>query len=196
MSEEGVGSLVSLLFSNIVRTGVKVMTMIVFVNEMLLMMAGDVERNPGPGKRHDGAEYIVMIVILKPSLVTFFVYLFADTLSLDNDLGTLQSELHEARDKWYNLGVQLKVPVSDLKAIQAKFKYSNDPGDCLREMLTRWLSITINPPPTWQRVVDALCSAPVDRPLIAEQIRNKYCSERSASRTFREFLEDNPGPGE
>ena len=24
--------------------------MIVFVNQMLLMMAGDVERNPGPGK--------------------------------------------------------------------------------------------------------------------------------------------------
>ena len=49
VSEEGVGSLVSLLFSNIVRTGVKVMAMIVFVNQMLLMMAGDVERNPGPG---------------------------------------------------------------------------------------------------------------------------------------------------
>ena len=49
MSEEGVGSLVSLLFSNIVRTGVKVVTMMVFVNQMLLMMAGDVERNPGPG---------------------------------------------------------------------------------------------------------------------------------------------------
>ena len=50
VSEEGLDSLMSLLFSNIVRTGVKVVTMIVFVNQMLLMMAGDVERNPGPGK--------------------------------------------------------------------------------------------------------------------------------------------------
>ena len=50
MSEEGIGLLVSLLFSNIVRTGLKVVTTIVFVNRMLLMMAGDVERNPGPGK--------------------------------------------------------------------------------------------------------------------------------------------------
>ena len=48
VSEKG---LVSLLFSNIVRTGVKVVTMIVFVNQMLLMMAGDVERNPGPGEQ-------------------------------------------------------------------------------------------------------------------------------------------------
>ena len=118
------------------------------------------------------------MIVMKPSLVTFFVYLFADTLSLDNDLGTLQSELHEARDKWYNLGVQLKVPVSDLRAIQTKFKYSNDPEDCLREMLTRWLSITIIPPPTWQTVMDALCSAPVDRPLIAEHIRKMYCNRK------------------
>ena len=128
------------------------------------------------------------MIVMKPSLVTFFVYLFADTLSLDNDLGTLQSELHEARDKWYNLGVQLKVPVSDLRAIQTKFKYSNDPEDCLREMLTRWLSITIIPPPTWQTVMDALCSTPVDRPLIAELIRNKYCSQKSERDSFRKFL--------
>ena len=30
----------------------RVVTMIVFVNQMLLMRAGDVERNPGPGKGH------------------------------------------------------------------------------------------------------------------------------------------------
>ena len=41
VSEEGLDSLMSLLFSNIVRTGVKVVTMIVFVNQMLLIMAGD-----------------------------------------------------------------------------------------------------------------------------------------------------------
>ena len=50
VSEERLDSLMSLLLSNIVMTGVKVVTMIVFVNQMLLMMAGDVERNPGPGK--------------------------------------------------------------------------------------------------------------------------------------------------
>ena len=50
VSEETLVLLFFLLFSNIVRTCVKVVTMIVFVNQMLLMMAGDVERNPGPGK--------------------------------------------------------------------------------------------------------------------------------------------------
>ena len=43
------GPLVSLLFSNRVRPVLRVVTMTVFVNEMLLMIAGDVERNPGPG---------------------------------------------------------------------------------------------------------------------------------------------------
>ena len=47
---EGVASLMSLLFSVNWRSGVRVVTMIVFVNQMLLMRAGDVERNPGPGK--------------------------------------------------------------------------------------------------------------------------------------------------
>ena len=47
---EGVASLMSLLFSNSVRTGLRVVTMIVFVNQMLLMRAGDVECNPGPSK--------------------------------------------------------------------------------------------------------------------------------------------------
>ena len=31
-------------------TDQRVVTMIVFVNQMLLMRAGDVERNPGPGE--------------------------------------------------------------------------------------------------------------------------------------------------
>ena len=41
---------ISLLFSTSMRTGLRVVTMIVFVNQMLLMRAGDVERNPGPGR--------------------------------------------------------------------------------------------------------------------------------------------------
>ena len=48
---EGVGSLMSLLFSNRKRPGLSEVTMIVFVNQMLLMIAGDVEPNPGPGRQ-------------------------------------------------------------------------------------------------------------------------------------------------
>ena len=47
---KGLASLV--LFAS-VRKGLKIMNVIVFVNQMLLMRAGDVERNPGPGERDE-----------------------------------------------------------------------------------------------------------------------------------------------
>ena len=56
------GPLVSLLFSNRVRPVLRVVTMTVFVNEMLLMIAGDVERNPGPGKEY-GAYYFIHYIV-------------------------------------------------------------------------------------------------------------------------------------
>ena len=36
-----------------VRKWLRIVNMIVFVNQMLLMRAGDVERNPGPGERDE-----------------------------------------------------------------------------------------------------------------------------------------------
>ena len=96
------------------------------------------------------------------------------------------NELHEVRDKWYNLGVQLNMKTSDLNAIQ--IQYMNNLDNCLLHMLSFWLDKTESSPPSWQRVVDALCCAPVNRPLIAEQIRNRYCSKRSETDSCRKFL--------
>ena len=50
MCNRKMASLIYLLFSTNWRSSVRVVTMIVFVNQMLLLRAGDVERNPGPGK--------------------------------------------------------------------------------------------------------------------------------------------------
>ena len=57
---EGVASLMYLLFSNSIRIDLRAVSMMVFVNEMLLMRAGDVERNPGPGE----GEWGVCIYVL------------------------------------------------------------------------------------------------------------------------------------
>ena len=96
------------------------------------------------------------------------------------------NELHEVRDKWYSLGVQLNMKTSDLDAIQ--IQYMNNPDNCLLHMLSSWLDKAESSPPSWQRVVDALCCAPINRPLIAEQIRNKYCRQRSETDSCRKFL--------
>ena len=57
---EGVGSLNSLLFSNRKMPGLSEVTMIMFVNQMLLMIAGDVEPNPGPGKNFNPADLLCL----------------------------------------------------------------------------------------------------------------------------------------
>ena len=159
---EGVVSLMSLLFSTSVRTGLRVVTMIVFVNQMLLMRAGDVERNPGPGKCD--------IPYMNSTMSCLFL---TDVLTLD-DLGMLVNELHEERDVWFSLGVQLKVPVSELRAIRTQ--HSN-PADCLIEMLTSWLTTITASPPTWQSVVDVLNCASIRRHHTAEKIMKKYCTQ-------------------
>ena len=105
-------------------------------------------------------------------------FLCSDTLSTD-DLATLQNALFEVRDKWYHLGVQLKVPIPDLKAIRTQ--YLNNPDDCLLEMLSSWLSNTI-PSPTWQTVVDALCCAAIGRQQVADNIRRQYLNEDTGVR--------------
>ena len=37
------------------RTALRLGVMMIFINQMLLMMAGDVERNPGPGEGGGGS---------------------------------------------------------------------------------------------------------------------------------------------
>ena len=83
------------------------------------------------------------------------------------------NELQEVRDVWFSVGVQLKVPLADLRSIRADFRDKS--SDCLLEMLSAWLSRTEPSPPSWQRVVDALSSPAVDRLDVAERIRKSYC---------------------
>ena len=93
-----------------------------------------------------------------------------DVLSTD-DIATLVNELHKDRDIWFALGVQLKVPLHDLRAIRIQYR---NPADCLLEMLFLWLT---RPTPTWQSVVDALTTAAVDRHDTAEHIERIHCSQ-------------------
>ena len=96
----------------------------------------------------------------------------ADTLT-ESNLKALSNELNEVRDMWFSLGVQLEVPLGDLRAIRTQF---SNPADCLIEMLSYWLTMTA-PPPTWQRVVDALNSPSIAKPNIADKIRGTYCTD-------------------
>ena len=91
---------------------------------------------------------------------------------MDLDLSTVRNEIHDARTKWYDIGIELKLDVSTLKAIESKY---SDPKDCLREVITEWLK-AVHPKPTWRSLVDALRRKVVDESHLAAAIEGKYCS--------------------
>ena len=91
-----------------------------------------------------------------------------------DDLRVLMKELNDVRADWYNIGVQLGVSVGTLKAI--KSQCLNEPFDCLRETLTKWLKTSLSPP-TWTNVVDAL--SVVGEARLAAELEHKYCQNTS-----------------
>ena len=90
---------------------------------------------------------------------------------MDLDLSTVRKEIHDAQNKWYDIGIELKVDTSTLKAIE--FMYSNA-KDCLREVISEWLK-AVSPKPTWRSLVDALRLPVVDEPKLAAVLEGKYC---------------------
>ena len=87
-------------------------------------------------------------------------------------MSTVRQEIHDARTKWYDIGIELKVDVSTLKTIESMYSNSQD---CLREVITEWLK-AVRPKPTWRSLVDALRRPVVDESKLAAMIEGKYCS--------------------
>ena len=54
---------------------------------------------------------------------------------------------------WKLFGVMLKIQLSFLNNIATK--YPQSPGNCLLEVLERWLN-KVNPPPSWKALIEAL----------------------------------------
>ena len=90
-----------------------------------------------------------------------------------NDLGTLREAVFEARTKWYDIGLMLKVPVDELDSIDCRF---DDPSDQLRETLKIWLRTARKP--TWQAILVALRNRTVGQPKLANEIEAKNCTAR------------------
>ena len=70
-----------------------------------------------------------------------------------DDLVAVKRFLFEAKHKWYNIGLELRVKDSMLDEIKAR--HGTDYDACLREMLQIWLRFYPKKP-TWDRLADAL----------------------------------------
>jgi hypothetical protein len=87
----------------------------------------------------------------------------ADRLTLTR-LRSVKNRIWEARSKWKDIGIELKLEITDLDAING-----SDTGACFKEMLSIWLKQT-KPRPTWSRMIKALKSRSVGFQQLAERI--------------------------
>ena len=91
-----------------------------------------------------------------------------------DDLVDVLNAIHTAREKWFQIGLQLKITFQTLSVIRRE--RHDKATECLTEMLQMWLN-SVSPPPTWSGLVQALSSALVAEQRLAKDIRAKYCHQ-------------------
>ena len=89
-----------------------------------------------------------------------------------DDLRDVRRAIWDVRRKWFDLGLELDIPLSDLNNIRARYKDAS--SDCLIQILVEWLKRS-SPPPTWRALIAALRDQAVDEEALAEVIGTKYC---------------------
>ena len=84
----------------------------------------------------------------------------------------------DATPKWFDLGFQLDIKMMELEVIRAK--HDRDINGCFREMLLTWLKM-IDPPPSWEGLLEALEHSTVQCGDLAKKIRGRFDMPRKAS---------------
>ena len=69
--------------------------------------------------------------------------------------------IYDARTKWYDIGLELKIDAASLDAIEMENR--GNVQDCLRNVLKIWLRRP-QPRPTWEALMESLKS-----PLVGEE---------------------------
>ena len=93
------------------------------------------------------------------------------------ELSVLLEELFDVKRKWYNIGLQLKVPDTKLDEIESTSK--DDIEVALRRVLQEWLK-QLEPRPTWGSLVRALRSRTVSEHDLAANLEGRYVASASA----------------
>ena len=101
-------------------------------------------------------------------LVLAITAVYTLQLGID-DFAKVQAALWEARAKWYNIGVHLKVKVSDLEVINAES--GGDIGKKFNRMLM--LRFKMIEAITWGELCDVLNHPTVNEPAVADIILKK-----------------------
>ena len=95
----------------------------------------------------------------------------------DKDLWKVQNILWEVCERWFDIGIQLKLEPNNLNKIEANYKTVEE---CCRKMLLTWLS-QVEPKPTWSALVEALKSPAVKCEDVARKIKLEHLPEPESS---------------
>ena len=98
-------------------------------------------------------------------------HLCQSTRLTTDDIKEVLDKVWKARNKWYNIGIQLEVNVNDLDSI--KQSCNNYPGECFREMLITWLRQTPDGA-SWKSLISALSHETVGFHDLAAAMKNNY----------------------
>ena len=85
------------------------------------------------------------------------------------DLGLVRMDTFEARLKWYDVGLDLGIPVHELDLIQ--LEHRGKTMDCHRAMLKCWLNAGENT--TWAALIEVLRNNVVRENSLAQMLEEK-----------------------
>ncbi|XP_064399904.1 uncharacterized protein LOC135346128 isoform X3 [Halichondria panicea] len=105
------------------------------------------------------------------------------------DLQEVLSQLMEAINVWFELGLALGIPVATLENIKC---HTNHNKDGLIRMLTQWLESS--PSRTWSDICNGLRSGTVRQDVLANTIEEKYDARLSGKRKRQRNDSCVPGP--
>jgi len=94
-------------------------------------------------------------------------------------LKDVHEELIGVSHKWYDIGLQLNLPVGTLDRIREQY---SDPQTRLREILKSWL-VSVDPYPTWRALVKVLKRRAVEEHSLADELKAKHCKGKGKERT-------------
>ena len=130
--------------------------------EIILLAAGDVERNPGPRQITD--EQLAKVSdtpigkLVGISIITLSTITVLLKISEEDDLYSVFDAVRPVSSKWSRLCCSLGLRASLLDTIEKN--HSKDVGDCLFAGLKHWIlknyDTTKHGPPSWRRLVKAV----------------------------------------
>jgi len=94
------------------------------------------------------------------------------------NLKAIFNALHSVSHKWSDIGLQLDVPISRLRIIEAD---TTGAEKRLQATLDYWMNNATDPLPSWKVLVNALKAPAVGESRLARELEDKYCSPEDQS---------------